>query len=245
MGSRSRRKTPLWRRSWGGAPMWGWAIIVAGTIGCVAMLVSYATRPVPTVEAAPLTPPKEATSLTIAFLGDSYTAGTERIPKADLYPAQTLTEELACATASLHGEGGTGYTNPGDGRGVFATRVTDVVADKPHVVIVQGSINDGDPAATRRAAGSLLTQLRSELPQATIVALGPIDTPRLGAGGVQPVSAAIESAARSVGVTFISPIGWLSPQDYLADRTHPTPQGHAILGAQLRTQLARLGVDCD
>ncbi|QOC56039.1 esterase [Gordonia phage Clown] len=240
MGSRSRKKkTSWWQHSWGGATIWGWAFIAASTLSVIAVIVFAAHRPIPhsTESHAPQTAPAEEANRTIAFLGDSYTAGAGAAPRQG-YPERTALADLGCYTVRGFGSGGTGYTNPGpQGAGTFKQRVGQVIAARPGVVVVQGSTNDRDPAATGAAADAVFTELAAGLPDAVIVAVGPAPALKHNPDEFITVSAAIQAAAERNGVRFIDPTGWLSAADYTSDQVHPNDAGHLKYGTTLRKAL--------
>lgn len=89
---------------------------------------------------------------------------------------------------------------------------------------MQGSTNDRDYDATFEAANRLLAALRAELPAATIIAVGPLLTPRLGAAAVESTRDAVRDAASAIGLPFEDPLQdvWLAGEESLkvADGIH-------------------------
>ena len=180
-----------------------------------------------------------------AFLGDSFTAGVGASQGGGY--ADLLVRNMNWQ-AKMFAQGGTGYTNPGqpaEKETAFPERVPAVVAAAPNVVIVQGGINDGSPQATAEAAEETFTALRAGLPQAKIIAVGPVVAPKFPASKVEPIRDVIAAAAAKHGVTFVDPIaeGWLANEQLFFDGVHPTQEGHAIIATKIREALAKNGIN--
>jgi lysophospholipase L1-like esterase len=234
-----------WTRSTGGMVHWlAVAVVVAGV---VSISIAYVNSPRNTAPAEATTPapvevlPSPTASMepkVAAFLGDSYSPAMGQAI-ADYNFAAIMSKRLGWEAIPF-GQGGTGYTNPGqaeEGDSVFADRVDAVIAAAPDVVIVQGSTNDRDYDATLKAAGGLLASLRAGLPDATIIAVGPLLTPTLGAAAVEPTRDAVRDAATAAGIPFVDPLQeeWLSGDDslFVADGIHPSGTGQAEIAKRL------------
>ncbi len=179
-------------------------------------------------EADPSGPPARA-----VFLGDSYTAASD--DGGGYVPAAA---EGMGWTPVLAGVGSTGYVDPAPGSGPYATRVADVVADEPDVVVVQGSTNDvGHPVAdVRAAARDLYAALGEQVPAAEVIVLGPLDPPGIDRHAVDEIRAVLSEEADAAGLTFIDPVAedWLGSGDGLyADPVHPNEAGYAEFAAEL------------
>ena len=246
-----------WRSGASSAPAWAWIVIVVGAL-LLSVGVPYAIdrrgEPLSEAElerldsaaAAAQAEDEAAAPRRIAFLGDSYTVGVG---------ADALDQGFAPLAARalhwpfhLYGEGGTGYTNPGVGdQGTFSDRVADVVAVNPAVVVVEGGLNEEDapPREIQDAARETFSALRAQLPTATVLTLGPFDTPGSDPESLESARAAIRQAADATGVTYVDTAGWLDPSDPqgFADSSHPTQAGHRTI-AQLLIEVLRreLGV---
>ncbi|MBB5642430.1 SGNH/GDSL hydrolase family protein [Cryobacterium roopkundense] len=198
---------------------------------------SYVLPPASTPTA---TAPPERTK--VAFIGDSYTG------RAGVDPVNNYIEYLA----DMHplwdvvpfGEGGTGYTNPGqaaENETTFLGRVPAVAESAPDIVFVQGGLNDQGPVArTQSAAAELFAAVQAQAPSARIVAVGPSYPPAGNRDSIDRARTAIAAAAASAGVSFVDPAaeGWLpDPDDNYVDGIHLSPKGNEQFAALLNTSL--------
>lgn len=145
-------------------------------------------------------------------------------------------------------QGGTGYINGSDTNPSqdFASRLPAVFAANPDLVIVEGSVSDQyySGAAVEQAAVAVFTSLKTHLPNAKVVVVGPA-----WAGTAPADVVAIENAVKDASVgraaLFVDPIaqGWFAGA-YTAlmssDHQSPTDQGHARMAAMLEADLAPL-----
>ena len=181
-----------------------------------------------------------------AFLGDSLTGEAGDVVAADDYVA--FTARALGWSAVPFGQGGTGYANAGDaaGEAAYADRVDEVAAAQPDVVVVQGSTNDFvPPDEVRAAAERTFAALHRALPDARVVAVGPLVTPDADPATVERTRDALAEAAAAQDVLLVDPVvgGWLQPTDGLyADGYHPNLQGHAELARRLVAALRAAGV---
>lgn len=178
----------------------------------------------------------------VAFLGDSYTAGT-----GDPQYWRT-TSALMCWDALNFGKRGTGYLNPGRKSGAFGSRVDAVVLTRPTVVIIQGSYNDKDPAAVEPAAAELFSTLRQRLPRAELFAMSPVSRPKPGSDElVAANTAAVRRAAAETGIKFIDARDFVTvdPAEFRRDLTHPNAAGHKMIGKRLAASLPKRLNACD
>lgn len=180
----------------------------------------------------------------MVVLGDSYT-----VDSAEGAGYVPLVSEAIGWVTVLDAEDGTGYLAGGLAAdpAPYLERLDDVVAERPDVVLVQGSTNDvGHPVAElRTAADHLYSALAARLPRARVVVLGPVAPPGLDPAGVGAVRDVLMEAAASAGLTFIDPMaeGWLSPADGLfADPIHPNEVGYERMGTELAEALQDLGL---
>lgn len=137
-------------------------------------------------------------------IGDSFTEGSGAAGRSWV---RVMADKLGWADTWPSGSGGTGIINPGSvgGRVKLRDRIaSDVVARDPDVVIVAMGRNDLTYAAADVKAELKLglQQIRSGLPDATLVVLSPF-----WAGGVQtwgnvilPIRAAVKSACDEIGI---------------------------------------------
>ncbi|GAB4099255.1 SGNH/GDSL hydrolase family protein [Sinomonas halotolerans] len=177
----------------------------------------------------------------VAFIGDSYTAGSGPVPREGTWAARLARAE---GWRSLNvAVGGTGYlkeyradrSRPCAGQlcSTYLTQAAEVVRAHPDVVIVAGGRNDG-PATTPQLDASvdaLYAQLRDGLPEAQIIALSPIlgadDSPRALAG----LRTAVRNAVVREGGTYVDLGAPLAgrPDLILGDGVHPNAAGHELL----------------
>jgi hypothetical protein len=161
--------------------------------------------------------------------------------------AQALSVKEGWITTVL-AQGGTGYVNGADADPAsdFGSRLPDVYKAAPDLVIVEGSVGDQFYAASEihDAAVRVLVGLKSHLPDAMVVAIGPAwaDTPP---ANIVAVEGAVKAAAAAEDVLFIDPIaqGWFtgaSASLMAPDHQSPTDAGHARMAAMIADDLAPL-----
>lgn len=197
----------------------------------IAVAMTVATNSACGGSGEPSEPGPAPQPLVVAFIGDSY---TEPLDGNSSYWQSTAFQ--MCWQAHPFGVPGSGYTIAGtDGRGPYVTRIDDVVAVKPDIVIVQGSFNDREPDIVEKAAAITFRSLHERVPTARVFAMGPV-TPSLPGAGPQVtrISDAVKAAADSNFTVFIDARHFLDDSKmYDADQLHPTAQGHQVIGAAL------------
>ncbi len=174
----------------------------------------------------------------VAFMGDSYTAGSrEDDGFASRYPA-LIAKDLDIEPA-VSAEPGAGYVRPG----VVGVPFADEVAAVPvhaDVVVIYGSRNDpfdgSVAAAVGQAASELIAAVEERAPDAAVVVIGPsyVEHP-IPVGGVQN-AAAIRSACAAAGVRYVDALDWLQHPDpgvIGSDGVHPTALGHRDLAKRI------------
>lgn len=219
-GQRRRKSTP--RSFW---YLMAAAIVLAGVMYAIA---ETRTADAPATYVSTYTPqvvePREP--VVAAYLGDSYTD-----TNAEGYAPTSA--RLMCWQYHGFGQHGTGYINPGsDGRVRYLDRVPDVIAAHPDVVVLQGSTNDIGKGGITSAATAVINAVRTGLPDAKIVMVGPVHPPIYTLGEVTAVRDQLAAAAADTGTPFIDPIdrGWLSDDRmFSSDRLHPSQGGHVEL----------------
>jgi lysophospholipase L1-like esterase len=187
------------------------------------------------------------------FLGDSYTEGTNS-STGSLYGGYAITTGIeAGLDAWPSGVGGTGILNDAGGsygRVKFRDRVSaDVVALKPDVAVIAGGINDrllvadgtATPSQYRTEYDALIADIKTGLPDAKIVVLGPFcpGTPSSYTGMTQ-VRDLNREAAQAAGVPFIDVFYFTDAErsKYVsADGFHLNAAGHDYLGKKLAADL--------
>jgi lysophospholipase L1-like esterase len=248
MGTRSRRVQRQWLRNVALAALTVAVIaLVAYTLnrGSVSAAQLAANSRVDAKAQLAMTPPTEAALPQVAFLGDSYTGGSNMNISGTASLYSTLLAAQFHFSVDNFGVGGTGFVAPGQTNQPFGVRVPDVVALQPDVVVVEGGHNDGTypEAQVQAAARDVLSRLHAGLPKAKIIVIGPIwpsgDVPQIE----RNLDGDLRQLAASVGARFVDPIadGWFSePYTKLigSDGTHPTDAGHARIAHLLEPVFA-------
>jgi lysophospholipase L1-like esterase len=169
--------------------------------------------------------------LRLVVFGDSIAAGTDYGGRGSSGWPLIVANELGLLPL-LDAKGGTGYTQSFLENHAYTARVKDVVAANPDIVIIEGSRNDLDAPATKRAATEVLGALQKQT-HAKILVIGPIYCDKTD-GRTTPVNEAVKAAAISLGLTYVDTIkaGWFtgSARTFVAgDGIHPTDDGHRYL----------------
>jgi lysophospholipase L1-like esterase len=216
--------------------MWGLIITAKGAPVSTAALVT-AVAPTPTHTHAPLS--------RVVFIGDSYTGGSSMNSpgRASLYP--TLLAAKFGFVADNLAVSGTGYLAPGTTNQPFGSQVAAVVALHPNVVVLEGGHNDDNypQAQVKAAASSVLTGLRTALPKAKIIVLGPIWPSGAAPQSERNIDADLRQIAVAGGASFVDPIadGWfVGPYIKLigSDGTLPTDAGQVRIAQLLGPSFA-------
>lgn len=196
-----------------------------------------ATTPAPTVTPTP-------TPTVVAFLGDSYTAGLGATASTSRW-STVLAETNGWVEVNLGGAG-TGYGTPGDAGGPYGDRVADVVAAQPNVVIVSGGRFDYSGTTSRETVTAAIAEtfasLRSGLPDAQIIAMGPIWDASASPARLAEIANDVRTAVEAVGGTFADIGQPLAAQPDLigADGILPNDAGYAKLSATITAAVAPL-----
>lgn len=178
-------------------------------------------------------------TLAVSAIGDSL-LGQPVAPGAS-YPGF-----VSHAAASLrwqlqvHGTAGGGYVADRAGSGTYADRVARVVAERPAVVVLVGSVNDAGRPGLREAVAGVLARVKAGLPAAKIVVIGPLARVPASAE-VLAVRNTLRGEAGRARAVFVDPIaeGWLTRADQLLDAVHPTVARQRELGGLLVADLRR------
>lgn len=248
MGNSRRRKRRRsqprgWsRKSW---PLIGVAALALVAVSLVTLAMSRPLsnaaerepRPIPTYAKQGPDP------VTVAFVGDSFTGGSNVGGFGDKGWPALLSDSLGFYIDQdgpyFSSQGGTGYLRKGDSSQTIGERIGTVIDQHPDIIVMAGGINDAEqfsPAEIEAAAGAVFARFAAEAPEARIVVLGPF-YPR---GNAIPESAAardsIFRAATANGITtLVDPLPWFDNGgvEIGADNTHPTDAGHAEIARQL------------
>ncbi|MEI7744746.1 MAG: SGNH/GDSL hydrolase family protein, partial [Chloroflexota bacterium] len=142
---------------------------------------------------------------------------------------------------------GTGFVNPGWTGQPVGALVSAAIAARPEVVIVAAGHNDSHWSASMidAAADKVISRLRSGLPSARLVIIGPI-----WPNGSPPARALLlrdhlRAKAHAVHALFVDPIadGWFAGANeaYIgADGIHPTDAGHRHMARIMIRRLASI-----
>jgi len=184
------------------------------------------------------------------WIGDSYANGAG---SASTFPAGAgsfdtfalrVLKALGCNRFVLAGIGGRGFTTAGQ---PFIDRVADVLPLGPHVLAVNGSINDGSSAGGIQAAVDAFLAASSSIPERYVV--GTMLAP------YGPNHDAVKAAADAAGVPFVDMKDFIYGTGYVTAPTgdgnrdillgdiggpHPTQQGHAAIARKIISTISRL-----
>jgi lysophospholipase L1-like esterase len=181
---------------------------------------------------------------TAVFLGDSYTSGWNGAGLGDRGWPALVAAARGWKVVNL-AVPGTGFMNPGWTRQPIGSRVDAAIRQRPAIVFVVGGHNDSrwSPATTIGAADRLIARLRSALPRAVIVVVGPIWQNGSPPARCVLLRAGLRTEARAIGRTiFIDPLAerWFAGASHRyigSDGLHPTDAGHRFIAQRILTDL--------
>lgn len=179
----------------------------------------------------------------VAILGDSWIGGT---PQGGAW--ETLSQRVQMLEAydtAVNGQGGTGYATGtadawkctfGDSR-----RLTALLSNAPHFLVVLGSINDADKSAASvgTACSTLLTDVATRSPSTKVILVGPQLWDSGNPANMAALRAAADSHSNVVAVVDPQAAGWDLPKTRgeaggtYTDQLHPTPLGVAWWAEQV------------
>jgi lysophospholipase L1-like esterase len=230
-------------------------------VACLVLGWMAANRPSSPVFTGSASSPDTPTAAPVmAVLGDSWGQGAG---------ADAAGGGFAWKVAAAHGwtmvdlsQGGTGFisTGPEDmpDLSAFPDRVADVVAADPDVVIVAGGNNDSNRNYTddqvRDGVSRTLQPLIDQLPDATILVIGPFVPNGFPNESQQMVNTVVGEEATALGLPYISPqdLEWITGSrsstensgnqaDYIGpDGAHPNQAGHDYLATLINAWLATI-----
>jgi lysophospholipase L1-like esterase len=184
-----------------------------------------------------------------AFIGDSYTIGTGASEPKKRWT--TLVSQAMGWTEHNFGRGGTGYvtTSISSKTNMFNPNylgvLDQVAASNPDIVVVAGGQNDMSRfargnSAVAEAITDTFNGLRSRLPNACIIAIGP-SVPGPATPSAIAFDLDVQGAARAVGaeyVSLIAPTPALQPDMVIADGVHVDNSGHQAIADRVISVLA-------
>ncbi|HET6915319.1 MAG TPA: SGNH/GDSL hydrolase family protein [Acidimicrobiales bacterium] len=242
-------------RGWGfeRPPIWAIVVMVVGAVGLVVGGIYAAGRPrqdpVSQAQLRQMDAHASAVAVSeaaarpqiVAFLGDSYVAGTGASSTATRFT--TVLSKMEHWKEVNLGCGGSGYVNPGPYcKKPYPQRIDEVVKAAPTTVVVFGGRNDL-PVATasevQAAAESTFSQLHQALPQARILIVSPVWDDDPEPAGFPAIQQAVKTAASDTGVTYLDigePLrghpGWV-----ISDGAHPNDAGHKAIADAIAAAL--------
>ncbi len=169
----------------------------------------------------------------VLVVGDSWSAGLGLADPTASWPARLD------GRVHVAGFSGSGFSARASRCGAvsFADRAPEALAGLPTgtLVVVEGGLNDWDRSPAEISAGfvDLLAALRGH----RVVVVGPASAPARAAS-VPQVDALLARLSARHGVAYLSAVD--VPLDYLPDRLHLTPAGHAAFGDFVAARLAQV-----
>lgn len=258
-----RNRGPNRSRLWGYVTLAVVSLITVGLFVALAVRMSAddATAKVPTSKpsAAPSVSPSvsatpEAPSVSVAFLGDSYAAGTGATA-ADKRFAALVSASFNWREANF-ARAGTGYVTsvtvnaqPTCGLAYCATileKTVDVIAAHPDIVIVSGGRFDvgQTSVSVTDAARQTFAQLRAALPDAQIFAVSPLWDDALTPAPLLTIGTEVKTAVIAAKGTYLD-VGQpllRAPKLVASDGINANDAGQAAIAAAVTQALQKVGV---
>ncbi len=213
------------------------AIVLTVTAGCTAFAggasVTGEPTPAPTSQASSDAPVRAAA------IGDSIAIGNG-VPSDDAWPF--LVADQFGWTLNDFADSASGFIAPGLNTHTYEAQVTQAIALRPQVVLVAATRNDtlGSTIELKQTATAQLQRLRTALPDAVIIGVGPI----WGAGTPTPatpvVASIVRSAVLAVDGTWVD-VGqpFQNRADLVQkDNVHPTTEGQQLLAGLIADKIA-------
>ena len=185
-----------------------------------------------------LRPAPRQDSLTIAVVGDAYTAG--RLNRV-VWP--TLLAERTGWSVANFALPGSGYANDGLGGHAFTFQVDRALAARPHTVLIVGGLEDGGNVGTGNIGVGAVDAI-SKVVRAgrQVLVIGPTWYEPAVPPSVKAAAKEIR-AADQTQVPFLDALDppWLARSQMLADQSGPSDLGQSVIAdkvaAWLRTQV--------
>jgi len=219
-------------------------VVVSAAVVAIAIVVSiFAATNNRSRPEAIIFAPHTGSSFTIAVIGDSWSAGAGSDTNTSFSSFGAEAARELGVKGVIFAARGTGYVATSTAGGVYRERLARVAAVEPDLVVVQGSVNDtrqSTPDDVGAASKQLFSELRELLPNAVIVATGPMDAPITVPQQTIASAAAIRESALETDVHFVDPVGerWLPLDDDLfSDGLHPNQAGYDLIAARLADAL--------
>ncbi len=165
----------------------------------------------------------------VLVIGDSWSVGLGQDDLGLSWPRQ-LPGEVHVA-----GFSGSGFSARASrcGRVSFHDRARSAVAARPHLVVIEGGLNDHDQPSAAIEAG--FRALMADLAGQRLVVVGPADAPARSRA-VPRVEALLVALSTEYGIPYVA----TSDLDlaYLSDDLHLTDAGHRAFGAAVAERVA-------
>jgi GDSL-like Lipase/Acylhydrolase family len=217
-----------------GAPRSGVVLVVAVALvsALVGGLVFVAT-------AAPADP-RPVRTVSIAIVGDSYTAGTN---SEAVWP--TLLAQRTGWPVANFALPGAGYAADGQGAYTFSHQVDRAQAARPRTIVIVGGLGDEQFAWSGRiSAGAMDAVDKIKVAGQQALVIGPTYYETPVPASVRAVSDQIHQVADFAGVPFLDALDppWLTADLMQPDLSGPTDQGQSVIAdkvaAWLRNEVA-------
>lgn len=192
-------------------------------------------------------PPASRPVVPVAFIGDSYTAGSGMGGNADanwtsrvqaMMPALGIQIPVSRGTA-----GGSGYVHRGPTGKVFPDLVASPTVDaSTRLVVVFGSRNDAGEPGVDAAATATYTAIKHAAPNAELLVIGPPWVNEKVPTNITAVRDSVKTEAIAAGATFVDPLAehWFFGADaglIGSDGIHPTDEGHRYMASKIAPHL--------
>jgi hypothetical protein len=182
----------------------------------------------------------QAWPLTIAVIGDAYTAG---IQNRVVWP--TLLAQRTGWSVANFALPGAGYVADGRGGHAFTYQVDRAQGSHPQIILIVGGLADTGLADIEPISiGAIDAINKAKLGGQQVLVIGPTWYEQPVPDAVMRVSEAVQRVAADAGVPYLDALDppWLTRDQMRSDRSGPTDQGQSIIAdkiaAWLRTEVA-------
>ncbi|WP_431220980.1 SGNH/GDSL hydrolase family protein [Leifsonia xyli] len=196
----------------------------------------------PTAQPSPAPSPtstRHSATVTAVAIGDSIAIGNG-VPADDAWPL--LVADRFGWTLSDFAESAAGFTVKGLNTHTFDDQVSAAIRLHPEVVLIAGTRNDvfaGTPAL-KTAVTSALQRLRTALPDARIIGVGPLWGSEKAPAQIAVIDSTVKAAVLAVDGTWVE-LGqpFEGRSDLVqADHVHPTVEGQQLLAQKIANGIA-------
>jgi hypothetical protein len=180
-------------------------------------------------------PAPPASEVTVAVVGDDYTAG--RLNRV-VWP--TLVAQRTGWSVANFALPASGFAADGLGGHAFTWQVDRALAARPRAVLIVGGYNDGKSLgsdAIRQGAADAIRKVIRAGKQ--VLVIGPTWFEPAVPPTVTAVNVEIRTAAEQTRVPFLDALSppWLTPQLMLADRSGPNDDGQSAIADKIAAWL--------